>query len=110
MHDAHASAETHTTTTTSAATGAAWLSSFESAFSKSLVLLTGWVTDGLIDGQNDARGLTSCCQHIEAHDLGFPHEFIEHVTDVSIEDIDSLPEPLDWILHVFLSQLVKDVC
>jgi len=109
LHDTHASAETHATTTASAATGTTCLCAFKSALRLSRVLLTGWVTDCLVDGEDRASGLTSSRQNVQTHELGLPHKFLVHVVDVAFEDIDSLPATTLIFGHVDLSKSVKNV-
>ena len=113
MHHTHSSAEAHSTaaTTASSATAATATtdSTLESALGQGLVLLAGRVTNGLIDGKNSASGLACCREYVQAHDLRLPNELFEHVVDIALKHVDSLPEAVLVVLHMDLSQSVKDV-
>lgn len=107
LHDAHSSSQARATTAASATSGRATAAAFESALGESLILLAGWVTDGLIDGENCAGSLARSCQNIQAHDFWLPYEFFVHVVNLALEHVDSHPEAI--VLRVNLSESIENV-
>ena len=74
-----------------------------------LLLLGGWVSDGLVDREDGASGFTCGGQDVEAHDLWLPDEDLVHVVDFAVEDVNSLPHAFFWGLSVDLSQFIQNV-
>lgn len=102
LHDAHASAHVHSATTATA-TAHGGFGAIEAASSGSLLLLTCWVTDGLVDGEDSAGGLTGGSQHVKTDELGLPDKLLKHVVGLVLKNVDTLPQVLGVVLHMELS-------
>ena len=101
---------TSSSTTAAASAHAGWgLRAIESTSGLSLSLLTLGILDRLVNTEDGASSLSGGLQHVETHLLGFPHELLVEIVNLTFEHVDTHPHALLAVLGVSLAKLVEHI-